>query len=86
MRNLKKRLRMVSYSEALDGTFCRPNGNSWAMWRWGTAFEAYRIFRVWLGDFDPCFAAQTIDAEADFASDLAGVGPPDIEPVIEMEI
>ena len=45
-----------------------------------------RKFRACLGDFDPCFTAQTIDAETDLAPDLAGVGSPDIEPVIEMEI
>jgi hypothetical protein len=44
------------------------------------------FFRAWLGHFDPCFTAQTIDAEADLAPDLAGVGSPDIEPVVEMEI
>ena len=39
-----------------------------------------------LADFDPCFPAQTIDAQTDFAADFVGVGSPDIEPVIEMEI
>ena len=42
--------------------------------------------RLRLADFDPCFAAQTIDAQADFAADFVGVASPDIEPVVEMEI
>ena len=39
-----------------------------------------------LCDFDLGFAAKPIDTETDLASDLAGVGARDIEPVVDMKI
>ncbi|MGA7213142.1 MAG: hypothetical protein WBX20_02955, partial [Terrimicrobiaceae bacterium] len=36
-------------------------------------------------DFDPRFPAEPSDPKADFTPDFAGVGTPDIDPVVEME-